>query len=142
VRSDFSERLLLPLEITQGRFQKSHGILEPPEALVAVIAKQATEAPRLVVMIKRQPARLAAVAPVSVAHPANRASAILAVQKGLVRLAVPAGVTLLVGSGAAGPALDCPLNEARKLVAEFPLPARLANDQTVADTAMGDPMQA
>jgi hypothetical protein len=136
--------LLPPLEITQGRFQESDRIFEPPEAPVAVVAKETPNDACAVVVVDGESTHPATTTPVTFRHPADGTPAILPVKKALVPLGgktASASLVLLLSRYQALAAEVLPLNEGRKLFADLLLPATLAHRSALSDTPMSDPVK-
>jgi hypothetical protein len=144
VRSAFSERLLLPLEITHGRLKECHGILEPPEASIAIVAEKTSDNARTVVVVDGQSALPPTTTLVSLSNSADGTPAILPVQKHLVHFS---GTTLspclafVIGCGQAIATAVCAIGEGRKLSLDLFSPTAIANHQAVAYTLVFDPVK-
>jgi len=137
--------LLPPLKVTRGRLEKSGRILEAPKTPVAVIAKEASEGARSVIVIRREPTHTTAAAPVSLLNPTDGASAALFGEKGFVilgREATPARLLILVGQNQTLATTVLPVIEGRKLFAHLFLPTDFAHRLALPDSAVLDPMKA
>jgi len=144
VRSAFSERLLPPLEVTDGCYEECDGILEPTESSVAIIAKEATGNSGPVVVVEGQSATSSTATLVPFANPADGTLAILLLEKSLVflaRVTVPTRLGLLVRQDQTIATAVRPVGKPGVIGTNLLSPTALTFHQTVANSSVVDPIK-